>query len=105
MPKQVKLEVALMPQQMSVETVAEPPIPSVYTNTTRLMQTVYDFRLIFSEGMMRGDLTIVQVDRVSVAMSPQHLKKLVKTLIEKLAEYEQKYGQIPEESETESTSA
>ena len=93
-----------MPQQKPpAEIVTEPPIPSVYANSTRMMHSVYDFRLVFSETMMKGDFTVVQVDRVGVAMSPQHLKKLVKTVTEKLAEYEQKFGRIPEELEPEAT--
>lgn len=89
-----------MPQPKPVEIVAEPPIQSIYTNSTRLMHGIYDFRLIFSENMMRGDFTIVQVDRVAVVMSPQHLKELVKSVTARLAEYEEKFGPIPEEQKT-----
>lgn len=91
-----------MPQPTPVETVAEPPIPSIYANSTRLMYSIYDLRLIFSENMMRGDGAFVQVDRVAVVMSPQHIKKLMKTVAAKLAEYEQKFGPIPEEAEADS---
>lgn len=88
-----------MPQLKPVEIVTEAPIPSIYTNSSRLMHGIYDFRLVFSENMMKGDFSFVQVDRVSVVMSPQHLKKLVSTLTDKLAEYEQQFGLIPEAPE------
>ena len=92
-----------MPEPKPVEIVAEPPIPSIYANSSRMMHGIYDFRLVFSENMMRGDFSFVQVDRVSVVMSPQHIKKLVRTVMEKLAEYEQKFGPIPEEPDTKPT--
>lgn len=84
-----------------VETVSEPPIPTAYANSTRLMFSVYDFRVVFTEQMMGKEFDIVQVDRVSVVMSPQHIKQLVKTITAKLAEYEQTHGLIPEAEEPE----
>ncbi len=77
--------------------VSEPPIPTVYSNATRMLVGVYDFRLLFSEQMVGGDGEFVQVDRIAVVMSPQHIKKLMKSVTEKLAEYEMKFGPIPEE--------
>jgi len=85
-----------MPPQKPVEIVAVEPFPSVYANSSRLMFSIYDFRLVFSETMMKGDFRVVQVDRVSVVMSPQHIKKLVSIVTKKLAEYEQKHGPIPD---------
>jgi hypothetical protein len=84
-----------MPQQF--RSIPEPTIPTVYTNATRLMFGVYDFRLLFAEQMVSGDGEFVQVERVAIVMSPQHIKKLMKTVVEKLVEYESKFGPIPEE--------
>lgn len=86
------------PQQ--VEIVQEPPVTTVYANSTRMMYGIFDFRVLFAEQMLAaGGLKIVQVDRVAVVMSPQHTKRLVKAITEKLAEYERKFGPIPEEAE------
>ena len=85
--------------QQKYEIVPEEPIPSIYSNSSRLMYSIYDFRLVFSENMMKGDFALVQVDRASVVMSPQHIKKLISTVTEKLTEYEQRFGPIPESPE------
>src|SRR5947209_3015804 len=87
-----------MPQPRQFKVVSEPPLPTIYTNSSRMMFSVYDFRLMFSEQMVTSDgREFVQVDRVSVVMSPQHLKKLVSTVSAKLAEYEANFGAIPED--------
>jgi Protein of unknown function (DUF3467) len=86
-----------MSQQKQFEVVTESPIQSIYANSTRLMFGIYDFRVVFSETMMRSDFTFVQLDRISVVMSPQHMKRLVKTLNDKLIEYEAKFAPIPED--------
>lgn len=77
--------------------VEEPPIPSVYCNGSRLAFGVYDFRMLFSEVMVNSDGEFVQVDRVSVVMSPQHMKRYVASIAAKVREYEEKFGAIPEE--------
>lgn len=86
-----------MPQQFRV--VQEPPIPTVYSNATRMMFSIYDFRLLFSEQMVEGDGQFVQVDRVGVVMSPQHIKKLMRSVNAKLVEYEARFGPIPEQDD------
>lgn len=91
-----------MPQAKPIEILAEAPVQSIYANSTRLMYGVDDFRIVFSENMMRGDFSFVQVDRVSVVMSPQHLKRLLRTLAEKVTEYEDKFGPLPEEPKSSS---
>ena len=89
-----------MPKPEQFRTVAEPPLPTIYSNATRFMASVYDFRLLFSEQMVTSEGEFVQVDRISVAMSPQHLKKLIRTMSVRIEEYEAKYGPIPQELET-----
>jgi hypothetical protein len=77
--------------------VEEPPMPSIYCNGSRLAFGLYDFRMLFSEVMANSDGEFVQVDRVSIVMSPQHTKKFVETVSAKVREYEERFGAIPED--------
>src|ERR1700737_342643 len=78
--------------------VEEPPVVSLYCNGSRLAFGIYDFRLLFSEVMMTSGGEFVQVDRVSVVMSPQHAKRFVESVASKVREYEERFGAIPEET-------
>src|SRR6266571_2442685 len=89
------------PDGRPIRLLDEPPIPTVYANATSMMYGLYDFRVMFSEQMVDSDGAFVQVDRVAVAMSPQHMKKLTASFSEKIVEYERKFGVIPEAEEEE----
>jgi hypothetical protein len=81
--------------------VEEPPIVSVYCNGSRLAVGIYDFRFLFAEVMMTSGGEVVQVDRVSVVMSPQHAKRFIESVAAKVREYEDRFGAIPEEIQSE----
>lgn len=75
--------------------VAQDRIPSVYSNVARLAHSGVDFRVVFSEVMMQpGSFDMLQVDRISVVMSPQSMKKFLLAVSEQLRKWEASYGEI-----------
>jgi hypothetical protein len=65
----------------------------VYANGSLVALSPYDVTLIFMKTTDYAGHTM-QVDQVSVAMSPQHFKALVNSLNETLTGYERAFGTL-----------
>ena len=70
-------------------------VPSFYANSVQVMQGPYDVTLTFRHIFDLVDGTAQGKTVARVAMSPQHAKALVAVLMERVALYEQKFGQLP----------
>jgi Protein of unknown function (DUF3467) len=84
---------AQSPVNPLINRVRDPQFRDVYANGSLVQLSPFDITLVF---MKNTDFTgqTMQVDQVSVAMSPQHFKALVKSLNETLMAYERSFGTL-----------
>ncbi|UGA47229.1 DUF3467 domain-containing protein [Bradyrhizobium quebecense] len=77
----------------AVSRVRDPQFRDVYANASYTGLSPFDLTLTFSKNTdFSGQM--VQVDQVSVVVSPQHFKALVKSLSETLVAYEKVFGEL-----------
>jgi hypothetical protein len=77
----------------AVPRVRDPQFREVYANASFTGLSPFDITLIFAKATDIGGQT-VQVDQVSVTVSPQHFKALCKSLNETLKAYENTFGEL-----------
>lgn len=65
----------------------------VYANNAQVEMSVWDLRITFGEFLRVGKEIRVE-QSVSVTMSPQHAKALLRVLSTNLSEYESRFGEI-----------
>jgi hypothetical protein len=84
---------AQSPANPLISRIRDPQFRDVYANGSLVQLSPFDIALVF---MKNTDFTgkTVQVDQVTVTMSPQHFKALVKSLNETLTAYEQSFGAL-----------
>lgn len=71
-------------------------VPPVYTNQTEVATSVWDFRYRFGLVVETTDEAVVVDPLVTVYMSPTHAKTFLRILSQKVAQYEEMHGAIPE---------
>ena len=81
------------PANPLISRIRDPQFRDVYANGSVVQLSPFDVTLVF---MRNADFAgqAVQIDQVSVAMSPQHFKALVKSLNETLVAYERSFGAL-----------
>jgi hypothetical protein len=70
--------------------------PKFYANNVRISSNVFDIRFIFGLFVENTEDLVTIEPQVVLHMSPQHAKSVAELLNRQLAEYEEKYGAIPE---------
>lgn len=67
----------------------------IYTNSIEVGYSLFDFMFVLGRQTARegNEVTVRQTSRVM--LSPQHAKVFLGLLINKVAEYEEKFGTIP----------
>jgi hypothetical protein len=68
--------------------------PLLYSNNSELISGVFDFQIRFNRVIDKLGDELVLVHQATVAMSPQHAKRVWIILGQQLEEYQQKFGQI-----------
>lgn len=74
-------------------TIRSQDFKKLYTNSVNIERTLFDFRLVFGE-ISRDSGEVINEERISIAMSPQHAKVLARILVQNVHDYEQQIGEI-----------
>jgi hypothetical protein len=76
------------------------PEPStvMYTNNIQLKATMFDFVLELGLSIEATEERLVIKNMTSVVMSPPHAKALAKMLTNRVRKYEERFGELPDES-------
>jgi hypothetical protein len=84
------------------ETQIDPPIVrasdyrTIYANATRIGLSAYDVRLTFGIIVEAEPGKAVNQDQITVIMSPQHAKAVIKIMQDNLPIWEAQYGKMPD---------
>src|ERR1044071_1876000 len=77
---------------------AQTRVPMFYSNGTTLVFGVFDFRVLFlNHGPSLAGGEVALRSAIEVGMSPQHMKEFPIAMSERVAQYEQMYGLIPQD--------
>jgi hypothetical protein len=90
-PKTLNLELFHVP----VEGRQSSAFQTVYANTCRVGISPWDIRLIFGQMIEAAPGKSVNEDQVTVVMSPQQAKAVLKGWQDSIARYEATFGEIP----------
>ncbi|MBA2339139.1 MAG: DUF3467 domain-containing protein [Pyrinomonadaceae bacterium] len=103
MPNKNKLPIASPQQQMKV--IRSEDYRTVYTNAAKIGLTTWDVRLTFSTIVEAEVGKLATEEQVTVIMSPQHAKDLLRVFVINLANWEKQFGaiKIPSDFEIEPT--
>jgi hypothetical protein len=81
------------PQRL--EPVQSEKFTSIYSNTTNLEVTPWDFKFIFGRLVKPAEGNVPKIENLTeVIMSPQHAKALFALLNNHIQEYEKQVGEI-----------
>lgn len=81
-------------RQRSIERIYPESYATVYANSVDLKVSVYDFVLDFGMVTEATDEKLTVQQSIRVVMSPQHVKVFAPLLLEKLRQYEARWGEL-----------
>jgi CMP-2-keto-3-deoxyoctulosonic acid synthetase len=67
----------------------------LYANSAQVTGSYFDIQVSFGEILEATEQALITEDRVTIKMSPQLAKRLLRILADNIRKYEEKFGEIP----------
>ena len=82
------------PQQPQINVTQSPDFRESYANSVQVRVSVWDFQLVFGTASSEGPEQVIIKNHDAIYLSPQQAKALWNVLGQNLAQYEQAFGQL-----------